>query len=161
MGERDYGFRMEIDTRFPTKLEAVFEAPKPFRRLLVDNLSSEESIALLVHAPAFSTAEISSRATVLAVTSNRWLVASENEDGGVSLEKADFDETLFVELSSVLISGQLTIHFATVGTSYRATMKFDTVEAKLAESVKHWKTAKRYGTPEPVQPDAALFLEKG
>jgi hypothetical protein len=40
-------------------------------------------------------------------------------------------------------------------------MKFDTVEAKLAESVKHWKTAKRYGTPEPVQPDAALFLEKG
>ena len=120
---------MEIDPRFPTKLETVFDAPEPFRTSMIDNIPSGESIRLLVHAPAFSAVNKNSPATVLAVTGNRWLVFSENEDGGVSVEKSSFDETLFLELSSVLISGQLTIHFATVGTAYSATIYFDTVEA--------------------------------
>lgn len=119
---------MEIDTRFPTKLQTVADAPELFRRSLADNIPSGESVRFLVHAPAFSTGTKHSPATVLAITGKGWWVASENEDGGVSLEKATFDETLFVEMGSILISGRLTIHFATVGTSYSATMKFDMVE---------------------------------
>jgi hypothetical protein len=119
---------MEIDTRFPTKLQTVSDAPESFRSALTDNISSGEFIRLLVHAPAFSTGTQHSPATVLAITGKGWLVASENEDGGISVEKATFDETLFVEMASILISGRLTIHFATVGTSYSATMKFDMVE---------------------------------
>ena len=119
---------MEIDTRFPTKLETVSDAPEPFRAALADNISSGEFIRFLVHAPAFSAATKYSPATELAITEKGWLVASENEDGGISVEKATFDETLFVEMASILISGRLTIHFATVGTSYSATMKFDMVE---------------------------------
>jgi hypothetical protein len=119
---------MEIDTRFPTKLQTVSDAPEPFRAALADNIPSGEFIGFLVHAPAFSTGTQNSPATVLAITGKGWLVASENEAGGISVEKATFDETLFVELASVLISGRLTIHFATVGTSYCATMKFDMVE---------------------------------
>jgi hypothetical protein len=48
-----------------------------------------------------------------------------NKRSGISVEKAAFDETLFVEMASILISGRFTIHFATAGTSYSATMKFD------------------------------------
>ena len=119
---------MEIDTRFPTKLQTVSDAPEPFRTSLADNIPSGEFIRFLVHAPAFSTGTKNSPATVLAITGKGWLVASENEDGGISVEKATFDETPFVEMASILISGRLTIHFATVGTSYSATMKFDMVE---------------------------------
>jgi hypothetical protein len=94
----------------------------------VEHLSSGELIRFLVHAPAFSTGTQYSPATVLAVTEKGWLLASEDEDGGISVEEATFDETLFVEMASILISGRLTIHFATVGTSYCAMMNFDMVE---------------------------------
>jgi hypothetical protein len=115
-------------TRFPTKLQTVSDAPEPFRTSLADNIPSGEFIRFLVHAPAFSTGTQNSPAAVLAITGKGWLVASENEDGGISVEKATFDETLFVEMASILISGRLTIHFATVGTSYSVAMKFDMVE---------------------------------
>jgi hypothetical protein len=95
---------------------------------LADNIPSGEFIRFLVHAPAFSTGTKNSPATVLAITGKGWLVASENEDAGISVEKATFDEMLFVEMASILISGRLTIHFATVGASYSATVKFDIVE---------------------------------
>jgi hypothetical protein len=124
----NYWYTMEIDTRFPTKLQTVSDAPIRFRTSLADNIPSGEFIRFLVHAPAFSTGTKNSPATVLAITGKGWLVASENEDGGISVEKATFDETLFVEMASILISGRLTIHFATVGTSYSATMKFEMVE---------------------------------
>jgi len=124
----NYWYSMQIDTRFPTKLQTVSDAPGPFRTSLTENIPSGELIRFLVHSPAFSTGTQYSPATVLAITGKGWLVASENEDGGISVEKATFDETLFVEMASILISGRLTIHFATVGTSYSATMMFDMVE---------------------------------
>jgi hypothetical protein len=58
-------------------------------------------------------------------------VASETEDGGASVEKAHFHDTLFLELTSILLSGQLRIYFAAVGTSYSATMNFATVGEEL------------------------------
>jgi hypothetical protein len=118
---------MEIDTRFPTKLDAVSDAPEPLRSALVKSFPSGEPVRLLVHAPAFSTVDEKSPATVLAVTNNGWLVASATDDGGAAVEKSDFSDTLFLELTSILLLGQLRIYFATVGTSYSVTIKFDTV----------------------------------
>ena len=122
---------MEIDTRFATKLNAISDAPEPLRSALVECFPSEKSLRLLVHAPAFSTAAEKTPATVLAVANDRWLVASETEEGGASVEKADFSETLFLELTSILLFGQLRIYFATVGTAYSATVRFDTVGEEL------------------------------
>jgi hypothetical protein len=122
---------MEIDSRFPVKLDAISDAPEPLRAALLETLSAEESVRLLVHSPAFSTVTAKSPATVLAITANGWLVCTENEDGGASIEKCDFGNTLFFELTSILLSGQLKIFFAAVGTSYAATIKFNTVEERL------------------------------
>jgi hypothetical protein len=119
--------KIEIDTRFPTKLDVITDAPEPLRSALMESFPSEKSIRLLVHAPAFSTVGEKTPATVLAVTNDGWLIASETEDGGASVEKSDFGETLFLELASILLYGQLRIFFATVGTAYSATVKFDTV----------------------------------
>jgi hypothetical protein len=118
---------MEIDTRFPTKLDTVSDAPEPLRSALVESFPSGEPVRLLVHAPAFATEDAKSPATVLAVTNNGWLVVSETEDGGVALEKSDFSDTLFLELTSILLLGQLRISFAAVDTSYSVTIKFETV----------------------------------
>jgi hypothetical protein len=121
---------MEIDTRFPTRLNAVSDAPEPLRGALVNNLPSGEPVRLLVHAPSFATEE-KSPATVLAVTSNGWLVASESEDGGAGVERSSFSDTLFLELKSILLLGQLRISFATVDKSHSATIRFETVEDEI------------------------------
>jgi hypothetical protein len=68
---------------------------------------------------------------VLAVTNDGWLVASETEDGGAALEKSDFSNTLFLELTRIFLLGQLKISFAAVSTSYSATITFETVEDEV------------------------------
>jgi hypothetical protein len=50
---------------------------------------------------------------------------------GGSVEKCNFSDTLFLELTSILLLGQLKIYFAAVGTTYSAIMRFDTVEEEL------------------------------
>jgi hypothetical protein len=57
---------MHIDARFPTKLETVDDVPEPPRRALKDNLSSEESIDLLVYLPAYSSLDELAPATATA-----------------------------------------------------------------------------------------------
>jgi hypothetical protein len=121
---------MEIDTRFPTKLSTVSDAPEPFQSALVKNLPSGKPVRLLVHAPAFA-AEEKSPATVLAVTNNSWLLASETEDGGAAVEKSNFSDVLFLELKSILLLGQLRISFATVDKSRSVTIRFETVEDEV------------------------------
>jgi hypothetical protein len=122
---------MEIDTRFPTRLNAVSDAPEPLRSALVESLPSGEPTRLLVHAPAFAAEDEKSPATVLAVTNNGWLVASETEGGGAAVEKSNFSDTLFLELKSILLLGQLRISFAAVDKSYSVTIKFETVEDEI------------------------------
>jgi hypothetical protein len=118
---------MEIDAILPTKLNAIAEAPEPLRSAVAENILSESSIRLLVHAPAFSTATEKTPATVLALTSDGWLVAMETEEGHATVEGSKYSETLFFELTSMLLFGELKIYFATVGSVYFTAVKFDTV----------------------------------
>jgi hypothetical protein len=130
---------MDIDTRFATRLDTVDDVPEPFRTVLKD-FPSRESIRLLVYAPGLSTIDEKSSAitsevipaevtpaTVLAVTTQGWLVASLEPDGDVGVEKCDFSDTLFFELTSILLSGQLRICFASAGTGKSAIVQFNTV----------------------------------
>ena len=122
---------MEIDTRFPTRLHVVSDAPEPLRSALIESLPSGEPALLLVHTPAFAAEIEKTPATVLAVTNNGWLVASETEGGGAAVEKSNFGDTLFLELKSILLLGQLRISFAAVDKSYSVTIRFETVEDEI------------------------------
>jgi hypothetical protein len=102
---------MEIDDRFPTKLDAITDAPEPLRGALAERLPAETPIRLLVHAPGFTTLDEKTPSTVLAVTDSCWLVASERDQRSASVEMAGFENTLFPELTSILLSGQLKILF--------------------------------------------------
>jgi hypothetical protein len=122
---------MKIDSRISTKLGSLDQAPEPFLRALSDELPAEKPIRSLIHAPAISTAEIRSPTTVLAVTEDNWLVASENEDGSISVDKCSLADTLFLELMSTLLWGRLKIDYASVGSSYAATVQFHTLGEEL------------------------------
>ena len=119
---------MNIDTRFPTKLDTLSDAPEPLRSELVKNLPTEKPVRLLVHAPAFPTGEEKSPATLLAVTNDGWLVALETEGGGAVLVKSDFNNTLFFELTSILLLGQLIITYAEADKAHSVTINFERIE---------------------------------
>lgn len=122
---------MEIDTRFPTKLNSPSEVPEPFRGALVESFPSEEPARLLLYAPAFQTEDEKSPATVLAVTNTGWLVALATQDGGVAVEKSDFADTLFLELTPVLLECRLGIFFAAEDTPRSVVIRFETVGEDL------------------------------
>jgi hypothetical protein len=130
---------MDIDTNFPTKLASVDDVPEPLLGALKNRISSKERVQSLIYSPVFSTLEnlppgstpvtpgqILAPASVLAVLDNRWLVATEEGDG-IKVEESSFFDTLFLELTSILLSGELRIYFAAVGTYYAATLPFNTV----------------------------------
>ena len=122
---------MKIDSRFATKLNTIQEAPEPFLDALVDHFPSPNPVRLLIHAPPISTESESAPATVLAVGEEGWVLISKDEGGSLSVDKRLFSDTLFVELTSILLWGQLRIDYSSVGTSYSAVVWFDTVEEKL------------------------------
>jgi hypothetical protein len=130
---------MDIDKNFPTKLTNVDDVPRRFRDALKDRISRKEHVQSLIYSPAFSTLEnlptgstpaspgrILAPASFLAVLDDRWLVATEEEDG-IKVEESSFADTLFLELTSILLSGELKIYFAAVGTYYVSTFSFNTV----------------------------------
>jgi hypothetical protein len=118
---------MEINTRFPAKLDAITDAPEPFRSALKKRLGSDKRIRLLVHAPSCSTGKEKFPATLLAVTDKGWLVASDCQQNGTSVSASIFSETLFLELTSILLFGQFKSYFAMFGTSFCATANYNTV----------------------------------
>ena len=118
---------MEIDTRFPTKLDTFSDAPEPFRSALVESFPAGMPVPLLIYAPSFPTGDGESPATVLAVTDSGWLVAIETEEGNVTLQKSDFSATLFLELAAILLLGQLRIFFTTLDAFHSVTIKFESV----------------------------------
>ena len=142
VGAWTYKRGMQVDNNFPTKLFTVDDVPEPFRGTLKDNLSPNEPV-LLIYSPAFTTLQDLPAgsapvnvgrtlipATVLAVTDDRWLVATEGEDG-VTVEQSGFSDTLFLELTSILLSAELKIYYASVDTHYVATVHFNTVREEV------------------------------
>ena len=114
---------MDIDDRFASKAVDVEETPEPFRHALLQNLSPDEPVNLLVYGPAFSTMDLKMPATVLTLTNRRWLIVSE-ADQGPMVHACDFSDTLLLELTSVLLSWQLKIDFIKDSATRFSTIQF-------------------------------------
>jgi len=116
---------------YPHELESILEAPEQFSEALGSHLSATDASRLILYAPSASDGGEMVPATVLVVTDDGWLAASENQEGGVSVEQCKFNDTLFLELTSIILWGQLKIDFASTGTSYSAVIRFSTTEERL------------------------------
>jgi len=135
---------MKLDSCFATQVDTVHDVPEPLRSALIDKIGSPEAVRFLLYVPAVSTIdersprpappmipEILVPATVLGITRDGWVVACEAEDGDATVEASSFSDTLFLELTSVLLYGQLRIDFASVGRSYSVLTQFNAVKEEL------------------------------
>jgi hypothetical protein len=121
---------METNLDYPRKLESISEAPKQFSEALGSHFSETDTFRLLLHAPPSSVGDEVVSATALVITEIGWVLASENPNGGISVEQCAFSDTLFLELTSIVLWGQLKIDYASTGISYSAAVRFSTVEQK-------------------------------
>jgi hypothetical protein len=122
---------MDIDPNEPARINSIDEAPVAFVRALGDSLPVRKSARLMIYAPSVSVGDEKLAATLLVVTDDAWILASENSNGSVSVEKCSFSETLFLQVTSIVLWGSLKIDYASVGTSYSAVMWFSTVGEEL------------------------------
>jgi hypothetical protein len=94
---------------FSESLSALDELPEPFGAALKAELSSEvPDVQLLIHSPAFGTAGYSSAENVFAITNRRWVLASLTQAGVVCIA-APFVRAAVIELTMILLGGQLRI----------------------------------------------------
>jgi hypothetical protein len=107
------------------------EVPPLFEAALDCNLPPNEAVHHLIFSPEFTSATTHHPASVLCVTDRRWLIALAEPHGVVTAQTATFDETLFVELTIILLHGKVRIDFTQRGEIRSAALYFNTVMKSL------------------------------
>ncbi|MBV9999773.1 MAG: hypothetical protein JO015_11760 [Verrucomicrobia bacterium] len=120
---------MSSETSFPEKISGIGHLREPFRTAFRSELGPGELIKALIYSPPFSTASFKAAASVMVVTADRWVIAWE-ENRQIWMEAADFSDTLFIELTIILLYGQLKVDFLKEGTPSSVTVYFNTVREK-------------------------------
>lgn len=128
---------MKIDKSFAGKATSVEEAPDPFRQSLRENIEPDEAVSLLVYSPVFKSAGRRFDATVLAISNERWLMLAEEENGNVAVRAASFEDTLLLELTEILLFGQMKIDLASDGKSSSSVLQFDLVDEEMYREAAH------------------------
>jgi hypothetical protein len=100
----------------------IDEVSPRFEATLERNLPSDEPIHHLLFSPEFSATTTHHPASVLCLTDRRWLIALEEHHGAVIAQSATFDETLLVELTIILLHGQIKIDFTKNGETRSAAL---------------------------------------
>ena len=124
---------MSRGDRFSSRVRTVQEAPEPFRGVLLGHLSVQESARLLVYGPPDHNLSTISPGTLLAVTERGWVTVYEHEDGTTAVAEASFRDTLLVQLTLILLYGQLRLDYWAGGAVRSAMVRFNTVMAGLYE----------------------------
>jgi hypothetical protein len=128
---------MKIDRSFAGKAKSVDEAPEPFRQILREQIKPREGVLLLVYSPVFKSAGRRFDATILAITNERWLMLAEEESGNVRVSSASFDDTLLVELTEILLFGQMKIDFVSNAKASSSALQFDVVDEEMYREGAH------------------------
>jgi hypothetical protein len=128
---------MKIDKGFAGKTTSVEETPDPFRQCLVENLGPDEAVSLLVYSPVFKSLGRRFDATVIAITDERWLILAEEENGHVRVSGAPFEDTLLVELTEILLFGQMKVDFVSDGKASSSVLHFGLVEEAMYREAGH------------------------
>jgi hypothetical protein len=118
---------MDIGDRFAMRANSVEETPEPFRSALLEHLSLRESIEYLAFGPAHISFGVRSPATLLALTDRRWLLVSDDAEGRAAVAGCAFDDTLLVELTEILLDGQLKIDYMAGVTAQSSAIEFHAV----------------------------------
>jgi hypothetical protein len=121
---------MNINDRFATRAQTINATPEPFRREMI-RAASEEPLRLLIFGPAVTNMGVRSPATLLGLTARRWILVSDNSEGGIDAIECDFADTLLVEITALLLYGRLKIDYATAEELHTCAVEFNTVDEEL------------------------------
>lgn len=119
---------MSTDEVFSEQLD-MQSVHEPFRGALLRALKDRETTRKLLYSPPFSTAGLNVAASLLAITDYRWLVILD-EEGEPYVAHARFDDTLLVELTVILLYGQLKLNFVKERASVPIAVQFNTVNKR-------------------------------
>lgn len=122
---------MLVNDRFARRVGSVEELPEPFRRALLESMRAPERVSLLIHSRLFATQHTRWPAAVVAIWDQGWLVVTEEEDGSAMVHECSFGDTLLLELTLVLLHGQLRIDFVRGRAPHWSGVEFNTVVEEL------------------------------
>lgn len=117
--------------KFPSRLKTVDEAPEPLRGAMLASLKPDDEIHLLVFGPASKHLETFSPATLLAILEREWILVAGTEQLPVEMRRCEFDDTLLVEQTSVLLMGKLRFDFVAEGRAQTVAIHFNTTTEGL------------------------------
>jgi hypothetical protein len=112
---------------FPASMKRLENLPPAFQEGLSNRIGENESVLEVMFSPAFRAGKSSTFASVLCVTDNRWLVALSQKNGSITVATASYEATLLLELTLILLYGQLKIYFVCDGQVRSTALQFNTV----------------------------------
>jgi hypothetical protein len=81
----------------------------------------------LILSPEFGAAKFRALTSLLCVTDQRWLIVLRESDGGTIVNESSFDSILLVELTIILLYGQLKMDFVLNGEARTTALQFNAV----------------------------------
>ena len=120
-----------MESAFSKRLNGLEAARVPFRQALLERLGEAGEADLLIFTPENQNAKMNTPASVLAIWSNGWLLIVETPAGGTTTVEADFAHTLSLELTGILLYGQLSITYAQDAALKHAVIVFNTVKIDI------------------------------
>jgi hypothetical protein len=113
--------------QFATCTKSLEDVPAPLLEALSKHIRENEAVTDLIFSPAFRAGRFSILASLLCITDNRWLVLLLESDGSITVDTASYETTLLLELTIILLYGQLKIDFVCDGQVRSTAFQFNTV----------------------------------
>jgi hypothetical protein len=113
--------------QFATSAKRMTELSSPFREALTERVSETEDLKHLIFSPAYGTTNFQTLASVLCVTNRRWLIVLCHHDGSTTVAESSYDSTLLVEVTLILLYGQVKIDFVQEGQTRSTALHFNSV----------------------------------
>jgi hypothetical protein len=113
--------------QFAASIKRVEDVPTPFREALLKRIRENEAVVDLIFSPAFRAGRFCTLAALLCITDSRWLVVLLQGDGSITVDTASYEATLLLELTIILLYGQLKIDFVCDGQVRSTALQFNTV----------------------------------
>lgn len=115
----------------PVRLTEMDQCPEPFRNPLKRAIGASENIYEIIYSPAFVSGRSSMPGSVICVTEREWIIMRQLKKKGLGLTRALYSDTLLIELTDILLYGQLKIVYADYDRCQSGICFFNTVSEDM------------------------------
>jgi hypothetical protein len=127
--------KRDLWERFSAKLKTADETPEPLCSAALAALKPNDKIRLLIFGPAQKVLGKISRASLLVILDEEWIVVTGTDEIKTEVVRCAFADTLMVEVTNILLQGKLRIDFVADGRAHSVMIQFNTVMEGLYQEV--------------------------